>query len=408
MAKHLSRRHFLKQSSCAAIASTTLLSTLTNLKYINAASIANSATLLGGDYKALVCILKSGGNDSHNMLIPRESGRYSHYANARTAVAIERDRILPINGSDYGLHPSMTGIQELYNGGDLSFISNIGTLISPVDKPQALNDESQLPLGLFSHADQVQQWQTSIPNDRSSLGWGGRIADLMTSINDNQDISLNISLSGSNVFQTGRGTVEYAIDPYDGAIGLIEYNNEWNSQFHELRARAIDNIVDAHYDDMFKKTYVDVIKRSRDANQEVISNLNESAYLDDLFSNNEFSAAMKMVARMISVREGLGAKRQIFFVEAGGWDHHDELLETQSNMLRYISDGMKEFNEAMKRIGAHDCVTTFTSSEFGRTLTYNGEGTDHAWGGNVMVMGGPVRGGNIYGEYPLPLTAMVS
>ena len=110
---------------------------------------------------------------------------------------------------------------------------------------------------------------------------------------------------------------------------------------------------------------------------------------------------MKMIARMIASREKLGAKRQIFFVEMGGWDHHDELLESQNVMLKQLSDGLKEFNDALTRINANDCVTTFTSSEFGRTLTYNGEGTDHAWGGNVMVMGGPVRGGQIYGEYPL-------
>lgn len=401
MAKDITRRHFLKQSSCAAIGTTTLLSTLTNLKFMNAASIANSSVLMGGDYKALVCILMSGGNDSHNMLIPRESTRYGHYSNARTQVAIPRDNLLALNGTDYGVHPSMSGIQELYNQNQLSFISNIGTLISPVEKPQALNDESSLPLGLFSHADQVQQWQTSVPHDRSSIGWGGKIADLMNSVNTNPDISMNISLGGSNIFQTGNTAVEYAIDPVQGAVGIIEYENPWGNSFIGLRNQSIDNIVDKHYDDVFKNTYVDVIRRSRDANKIVSESLNQSAYLDDIFSNSEFSDSLKMIARMISVRESLGAKRQIFFIEAGGWDHHDELLETQAAMLGEISNGMKEFNEALVRIGAHDCVTTFTSSEFGRTLTFNGEGTDHAWGGNVMVMGGPVQGGRLYGEYPL-------
>lgn len=400
MASHISRRHFLKQSSCAAIGTTTLISTLTNLKFINAASIANTATLAGGDYKALVCVLLSGGNDSHNMLIPRESGRYGHYATSRTEVAIPQNSILQLNGSDYGVHPSMTGVQQLYNNGNLSFISNIGTLINPVSKPQAIDDESLLPLGLFSHSDQVQQWQTSVPHDRSSIGWGGKVADLMNSVNDNPNISMNISLAGSNIYQTGNVSVEYAIDPDRGAIGILEYENE-NNGFLELRNKAIDNIVDAHYDDIFQKTYIDVIRKSRDANKVVSESLSQSAYLDDIFTGSEFSTALKMVARMISVRENLGAKRQIFFVELGGWDHHDELLASQAALLSELSAGMKEFNDALVRINAHDCVTTFTSSEFGRTLTYNGEGTDHAWGGNVMVMGGPVQGGNIYGEYPL-------
>ena len=401
MIDHKSRRHFIKQASCAALGSTTLISTLNNLKFMNAASIANSSTLVDGGYKALVCILKSGGNDSWNMLIPREQSEYAHYANARSEVAIPLQSILPLNGSQYGLHPSMGGIRDLFNSGDLSFISNIGTLISPVTKPQALTNEDLLPLGLFSHADQVQQWQTSVPHDRSGIGWGGRVADMMNSLNANPNISMNVSLSGSNIFQTGNQSVEYVIDREDGATGIINYDNPWNSELIRLRNRAIDNMVDAHYDDVFQKTYIDVIKNGRDGSVVVQEALAQSPYLDDLFSGTEFSAALQMVARMISVREQLGAKRQIFFIEAGGWDNHGELLETHSYLLQEISNGFKEFNAAMQRIDAQDCVTTFTSSEFGRTLTYNGEGTDHAWGGNVMVMGGAVKGGQIYGEYPL-------
>jgi len=168
-----------------------------------------------------------------------------------------------------------------------------------------------------------------------------------------------------------------------------------------LRNQAIDNIVDAHYDDVFKKTYIDVIKNSRDANLVVSEALSSAPYLDDLFTDSDLSDSLKMIARMIASRDQLGAKRQIFFVEVDGWDNHDNLLEEHQFLLTELSEGMQQFNNALNRIDAHDCVTTFTSSEFGRTLTYNGEGTDHAWGGNVMVMGGPVRGGQIYGEYPL-------
>ena len=367
---------------------------------MNAASIANSSTLLGGDYKALVCILLSGGNDSHNMLIPREQGEYQHYATSRSQVAIPRDTILSLNGSNYGLHPAMTGIQQMYNGGELSFISNIGTLIRPTDKPSALNEQN-LPLGLFSHSDQVQQWQTSVPNDRSSIGWGGRVADMLNDLNDNPNISMNVSLSGTNIFQTGQSTVEYAIDRNQGSTGILGYNDDSNP-FLALRNQALDNIVDAHYDDVFKRTYIDVIKNSRDASLIVSEALESAPFVDDIFvSDTNFSDSLRMIARMIGSRESLGAKRQIFFVDVGGWDNHDDLLAQHNLLLDELSTGLTEFNAALKRIGAHDCVTTFTSSDFGRTLTFNGEGTDHAWGGNVLVMGGPVRGGNIYGDYPL-------
>ena len=367
---------------------------------MNAASIANSSTLLGGDYKALVCILLSGGNDSHNMLIPREQGEYQHYATSRSQVAIPRDTILSLNGSNFGLHPAMTGIQQMYNSGELSFISNIGTLIRPTDKPSALNEQN-LPLGLFSHSDQVQQWQTSVPNDRSSIGWGGRVADMLNDLNDNPNISMNVSLSGTNIFQTGQSTVEYAIDRNQGSTGILGYNDDSNP-FLALRNQALDNIVDAHYDDVFKRTYIDVIKNSRDASLVVSEALESAPFVDDIFvSDTNFSDSLRMIARMIGSRESLGAKRQIFFVDVGGWDNHDDLLAQHNLLLDELSTGLTEFNAALKRIGAHDCVTTFTSSDFGRTLTFNGEGTDHAWGGNVLVMGGPVRGGNIYGDYPL-------
>lgn len=400
MSKHISRRNFLRTSSCAALGSTTLLSTLTNLKFMNAASIANSSTLLTGDYKALVCILLQGGNDSHNMLIPREQNEYQHYATSRSQVAIPRDSILSLNGSNYGLHPTMTAAQQLYNSGELSFISNIGTLVRPTDKPSALS-ETNLPLGLFSHSDQVQQWQTSVPDSRSSIGWGGRVADMMNSLNDNPNVSMNVSLSGTNIFQTGESSIEYSIDREQGATGILGYN-EVNNQYLSRRNEGIDNIVDAHYNDVFKKTYIDVIKNSRDASAIVSEALMNAPFVDDLFvSGTDLSSSLRMIARMIGSREQLGAKRQIFFVEVGGYDNHDDLLEQHTILLSELSEGLSEFNAALKRVGAHDCVTTFTSSEFGRTLTYNGEGTDHAWGGNVLVMGGPVQGGNIYGDYPL-------
>lgn len=398
--KHLSRRKFLGQASCAALGSTTLLSTLTNLKFMNAATMANSSIIGGNDYKAMVCILLSGGCDSHNMLIPYETNQYNHYATTRSSVAIPRNQLLPLNNSDLSVHPSMAGVQSLFNNNKLSFVSNIGTLLQRMEKNEVWQNEQLLPLGLFSHSDQIQQWQTSLPDSRSSIGWGGKIADLMNSLNTNDKISMNISLSGSNVFQTGNNSIEFTIDRVDGSIGIEGYRGNDTGNFEEARSKAIDNILDANYADIFQKTYVDVIKTSRDANVEFKDALEGTENLSDIFSVNNFSNAMHMVARSIAAREQLGMRRQIFFVEFDGWDHHDELLNAQQAMLMYLSNGMNELNTALERLGVDDCVTTFTSSEFGRTLTWNGNGTDHAWGGNVMVMGGPVNGGQIFGQYP--------
>jgi uncharacterized protein (DUF1501 family) len=258
-----------------------------------------------------------------------------------------------------------------------------------------------LPLGLYSHADQVQQWQTGIPHERADIGWGGRVADLIRDMNDNQDISMNVSLSGTNIFQTGASTIEYALDPYNGSIGIYGYNpDDMYDDFNILRTRAIDNMFEKEYSNMFQQTYVDVIRRSRDANLQFEGALDQVPELQTEFSDNYISQSFHMISRVMAAREALGMRRQIFFIDFGGWDHHDEVLQNQQDMLGILSNALHEFDTATTELNLSECVTTFTVSEFARTLTSNGNGTDHAWGSNVMVMGGDVRGGEIYGQFP--------
>jgi len=393
----ISRRRFLGQATCSAVASTTLFSTLLDLKKINAAA-ASSSNMADGTYKAMVCIMQGGGNDSFNMLIPTETNAYNDYSITRSNLAIPQADILSLNGTSLGLHPSMTGVQSLFNSNKLSFISNIGTLIHPITKQEYYDETVDIPLGLYSHADQAQQWQTSIPHDRTAVGWGGKTADLLQSMNGNSDISMNISLGGTNTFQRGENTVEYVIDPYDGAVGIEGYGGANSMQ--QIQTGAIDHFIDQAYADMFQKSYVDVIKVARDSHEEFSTAIEGVPDFTTVFSDNDISQSMHMIAKTIAARDTLGVQRQIFFVDFGGWDHHDEVLVNQEEMLLILSDAMKEFNDAMEEINTQGCVSTFTMSEFSRTLTSNGNGTDHAWGGNVMAMGGPVIGGNIYGTYP--------
>ena len=203
----ISRRAFLGQASCAALGYSTLLSSLVNLKALNAAALANSTVASADDYKALVCLFQSGGNDSFNMLMPRSGSPYDAYTATRSNLAISSGDMLPIeqatpDGREFGIHPSMGAVQQLFNDRKLSFVSNIGTLIDHVSRENYYNYEG-LPLGLYSHADQIQQWQTGLPHERSAIGWGGKVADLIRDMNLNQNISMNVSLSGTNVFQTG-------------------------------------------------------------------------------------------------------------------------------------------------------------------------------------------------------------
>jgi uncharacterized protein (DUF1501 family) len=402
----VSRRNFLGQASCAAIGATTVFSTLFNLKTLNAAASFNSSIgAMPGDYKALVCLLNSGGIDSFNMLVPRNNTAYNQYAGTRSNMALAQNSLRAVNplvsdGNQYGLHPSMVRMQSMFEANKLAFVSNVGTLVRPITKQQFYEGSVQIPLGLYSHSDQVMHWQTGVPNMRVGQGWGGKMADLMISANQNQTISMNISLSGSNVFQTGDNSVEYSLHPEEGSIGIRDYNNQdW--AFNQLKRAAIDGMVNPVYQNVFKNTYRKTIKTAIDGNALLSSVIDNAPVFNVPFTqDSDLSKSFEMIAKTISGREQLQMSRQIFFVDYGGWDHHDELINNQAAMLTELDNALYQFNAAMEQMGISDKVTTFSLSEFSRTLTSNGNGTDHAWGGNVFVMGGAVNGRRIFGNFP--------
>lgn len=403
---HHNRRSFIKQSACAALGSTSLLSSLVNLSAANAASMANSTVAMGDDYKALVCILLGGGNDAFNMLVPNSFSEYNVYKNSRSNLAIPRHELLPLDvinsdGRTFGVHPSMPEIQQLFNDEKLAFISNIGTLVEPIqDKFQIRNQSKRVPLGLLSHADQQMHWQTAFPSGRAARGWGGKVADLISDMNEDQRVSMNISLSGSNAFQTGNKTVEFSIDAQNGSSGIYGYRE--NGLFNEARSKAIDNMLDQTYDDVFKKTYINTIRNAKDAHELFSKELENIGSFEDAGGYDEwrFAESLHMVAKVIKARQGLGARRQTFFINFDGWDHHDEVIQTQAQMLKVLSKGMNSFQKMIESLGIEEEVTSFVISDFARTLSSNGNGTDHGWGTNVFAMGGAIKGGRIYGDYP--------
>lgn len=400
--KHISRRKFLGTASCAAIGSTALFSTLINLKALNAAAMANSMTALSGDYKALVCIFLAGGNDSYNMLMPNAGTAYDDYATTRSNLAIAADQMLPLNlvagSGEYGIHPSMSSVQQLFNDQKLAFLANTGTLIEPTTAAEYNSGAANAPLGLYSHSDQQQQWQTGFTHERSTIGWAGRISDLIGDMNTNQNIAMNVSLSGTNILQSGGSQVQFVVNQ-EGSQMINQYGQPWN--FSEVLTSSINSLMDYQYQDVFKQTYVDITKNSIAAGIEFQEAIDGIPEFNATFSeNNNLSQNLRMVAKSIAARDILGFKRQVFFVQLGGWDHHDELLENQAALLNVLSTAMGEFNAVLEEMDMADCVTTFQVSDFARTLTSNGNGTDHAWGGNVMVMGGAVNGGQLFGSYP--------
>ncbi|GAB1858502.1 DUF1501 domain-containing protein [Flavobacteriaceae bacterium MHTCC 0001] len=402
--KHtISRRKFIG-NSCAALGYTTLFSSLINLKGMAAAAMDNSAIIpFGGDYKALVCLMLSGGNDSYNMLIPKGNTEYNEYATTRSNLAIPQGDILQINpntsdGRVFGLHPELSDLRQIFETGNLAFLSNVGTLLEPSTKSEIKDKTVKTPLGLFSHSDQSQQWQTGNPGERTNLGWGGKIADLIQSMNSNNAISMNISLRGTNIFQRGDQITPYAIKN-EGSVGITGYGNQ--GFFNELKTQAINSMLEKDYQDIYKNTYKNTVKASNDSNlefQEAVDGVSE--FITTLPEENNLAAQLRMVAKTIAARDTLGFSRQIFFVEIGNWDNHDELLINQASNLKTVNDALSYFNNLLFELNINDCVTTFSVSDFSRTLTSNGNGTDHAWGGNAFVMGGAVNGKDIYGDYP--------
>ncbi|MDH3642702.1 MAG: DUF1501 domain-containing protein [Gammaproteobacteria bacterium] len=396
----INRRRFLGHSCKLGVASATLSSSVLQL---GLAREAAAATQQG--YRALVCILLAGGNDSYNMVVPNDVDQYAEYAGIRSDLALEQATLLPLAGTtpagrNYALHPGMAEVQQLYADGELGIMANVGTLLEAVDAQAVESGSARLPLGLHSHSDQIAQWQTAVSDDRIAQGWGGRLADLYDGVNVANGISMNISLGGTNLFQSGNSTVEYAISAEDdGATSINAYDD--GSEFGDFRKRMIDELLAVPQSNLLRREYAGRLRGSIDAQAVFVDALQASVTPSALFSPGPFSQSLRQVARVIAARDALGACRQTFFVQVGGWDHHDEVLDNQAGMLPAISLGLKEFRDALIEIGVYSDVTTFTTSDFGRTLTSNGKGSDHGWGGHHLVMGGSVTGGQIVGDYPL-------
>lgn len=401
--RSISRRAFLRQAGCGGMSALPVLNTLLNLRLME--GVAAASTPASGDYRAVVCLLLAGGNDSFNVLVPRDPAAYATYRASRSNLALTPSQLIDIHPDGqppFAVHGAMPELANLFETGQAAFVANVGSLIEPIqNRTEVSQNLKRLPLGLYSHSDQIEQWQTSIPHARSGIGWGGRMADLLKDLNANQTVPMGISLDGSNVFQTGNTVAEYSITP-NGAVGLSGYSSGWQ-QYQDVRnamSTAVDSQLTQHYSNLLAQTFNARKKQAIDA-----YNIFATATAPALPSGVTFPATylgqrLQMIAKAIQGRAAIGAKRQTFFVQWGGWDHHSDVLENQNAMLPQVSAAIGAFHRALVALGVADRVTLFTASDFGRTLTSNSRGSDHAWGGNHFVVGGAVAGRKIYGSYP--------
>lgn len=411
--RHLDRRTLLKRSAALA------LQGVAAPMAANLGLMADAAAQSANDYKALVCIFLFGANDHYNTVIPYDLTTHTHYFNIRKGtpvsgsiydgIAIGRDALAatalstPLSGGrQMALNPEMTALKALFESKRASVLMNVGPLVVPTTRLQYDNKSVPLPPKLFSHNDQQAYWQSSYQAEGGATGWGGRSADLLMS-NNNRSTLTCISVNGNALFLAGQQAISYQMSS-TGATTVNAIKNK--SLFGSSAcATALQTLMTQSSTFAMGNDYTAVAKRALDTYDGIVGAIGTtpSASMNALFpsaANNSLSAQLKMVARMIDQQATFGIKRQVFMVGMGGFDLHDFLPAQHPALLQKLSAAMKEFDDAMTSLGKGAQVTSFTASDFGRTLTSNGDGSDHGWGSHHFVMGGAVAGGQFLGVAP--------
>ncbi len=384
------------------------------------AGISEAAAFENSDYKALVCVFLFGGNDHANTVIPFDTSNYDLYSSirgggpGRTAggIALGRSQLAATalttltpqtltNNIQYALSPELKSMASLFNSGKAAVQLNIGPLLTPLTLAQYLgSDRVQYPLPpkLFSHNDQQSIWQ-ALNSEGATKGWGGYMGDLALSSNNISTLTC-ISATGNAVFLAGDNALQYQISS-SGAIPIYAAKGSiFNSS---AASNALKTLITQNRQHLLENELTAVTKRSIDLEEIVnaaLNPINLSTSFDIDSNKNSLADQLKIVARLIGARNLLGAKRQVFFVSLGGFDTHDGLNENHPALLAKVDEAMGAFYQATLELGVSEKVTSFTASDFGRTLASNGNGSDHGWGGHHFILGGAVNGGQFYGTAP--------
>ncbi len=404
-----SRRDFLRRCGQLSLTGAALPFAL------NLAAMGEAAAFTATDYKALVCVFLYGGNDYANTVVAYDDPSYNAYSlirgggAAQTAggIALSKASLaatllvpgaaLP-GGRQFALHPSMTGLSNLFNAGQAAVQFNVGPLVVPLTRAQYDGYDRKtypLPPKLFSHNDQSSVWQSSSP-EGSTVGWGGNIGDLALASNT-QSLFTCMSVTSNAVFLSGDSALQYQVST-SGAVAVSgAKNNVYGSSAVKSAMAALTQQTRSH---TLENEYNRVTTRSIGAEAQITAALAGVTLTRTFPTSNPLADQLKMVARLIGARAALGAKRQVFMVSIGGFDLHDNLISQHPGLLGKLSDALSVFYAATADLGVADKVTAFTASDFGRTLTSNGDGSDHGWGSHHFMVGGAVKGKSFYGTPP--------
>ena len=392
-----SRREFLKRSTALSALGASAPFAL-NLAAMGAAAAQTAPT----DYKALVCVYFAGGNDNFNTLIPSDANSYSAYATLRGPLALPTTDILPLTpsvalagGRQFALAQSLSPFETLFNSSKLAVMLNLGTLIEPVTKAEYQAKSKRLPPKIGSHNDQTSIWQSSQPEGARS-GWGGMIGDVFASSNLYRTFT-NVSIAGASTLLSGQVAPQYQL----ASTGPVKLAARVRAPFGSSAvATTLEELIKEQRTNLFEKEHAIITKRAIDAEVALSSALTNAPALATAFPDTNLGKQLQMVSRMIQSRDTLNNKRQVFFVQIGGFDLHDNLLSKHGLLLAEVANAMSAFYSATVEMGIANKVTAFTASEFGRTITSNGDGSDHGWGSFHFVLGGAVLGKRFYGSPP--------
>src|SRR5258708_23284013 len=401
----ISRRKFI-ECTCKSVAALGLGSAFTRFGLLNAYALPVT------DYKALVCIFLFGGNDGNNVIIPFDVAGYTTYSNLRggsiTGLAIPQGNLLPVTltspATAFALHPSLVEIQQLVNSKNVAIQANVGPLVQPTTRTQYLARTVSLPSNLFSHSDQQKEWQTSSARTVGSIGWGGKIPDLMASANAGAQYPPVVSVAGAPVFCNGVQTFPAAVVPGNTSNPGVNCSNGSSTSDCNARTATMQQLLTFDTGVTLIQADSQITSKAFLYSQLLTSALNGQPALATVFPNTGLGSQLKQETPTIKARSALGLKRQIFFCSLGGFDTHSgqgTLAGAQPALLTQLSKAMSAFLTATQEMGVQNSVTAFTLSDFGRTLQSNtGGGSDHAWGNHHLVMGGSVNGGDLYGKFP--------
>jgi uncharacterized protein (DUF1501 family) len=385
------RRRFLRRSLAAMAAGSAFFAAPRSLSLLNAAWAQSG--LAGDDYKALVCVFLHGGNDGHNLIVPRAEAEYAHYANRRRGLAIPRSALLPITpieGATHalGLHPAVPELQQLFEGGQLAVLANVGALLEPVTREAYDQRTARLPPQLFSHNDQQDFWQSlearSPVDTTPASGWAGRVADLLhAGVNPAARVAMNHSLAGANPWQVGRSTAALAVDSGEIRSLVNERDPGAVAELEAILALPQANLLVEEY----RRTLGGAVEDYRVLRDALaLAPPLETAFppppepgsaAADRFAF-VLGRQLRRVAELISVRAILGLRRHVFFCSLGGFDTHDAQMTDQPELLAGLSRALGSFHASTVELGVDARVTTFGATEFGRSMTSNGDGSDHA------------------------------